>query len=270
VLLDHRWMFSGIPDRLADPSTGLLFEAHLPEGRARVLGTREGRQALLTRVIAPLVRRYGTGGARADLGAHILAFELMNEPDFVVEEWERDLSPRVARPLAFEALAELVSALCAVAHRAGTMATMSAARVHNLWAWGDPELGLDFVQLHSYPDLQHPERDRDVFGMPAASLGMAKPLVLGEFPCDAPRQHPPGTSPPDTTLADYLEFALAHGYLGAWPWSFSGTDAYGRVPEEPLLEFARRHPHLVNPRVRPGNRMDTDSRPIQPGGTRWT
>src|SRR4030095_5738658 len=75
-------------------------------------------------------------------------------------------------------------------------------------------------------------------------------VVLGEFPGDGPRQHPAGASPPATTLAEYLEFALASGYAGAWPWSFSGTDAYGRLPETPLKEFARRHPELVNRHAR--------------------
>jgi len=32
------------------------------------------------------------------------------------------------------------------------------------------------------------------------------------------------------------------GYAGAWPWSFSGTDAYGRLPVEPLRRLAKNHP----------------------------
>jgi hypothetical protein len=86
--------------------------------------------------------------------------------------------------------------------------------------------------------------------MPPGSLGIVKPIVLGEFPGNAPEQCPPGASPPPTTLDEYLEFAVSAGYLGAWPWSFSGTDAYGRLPEAPLREFARRHPELVNARAR--------------------
>jgi hypothetical protein len=39
------------------------------------------------------------------------------------------------------------------------------------------------------------------------------------------------------------------GYAGAWPWSFSGTDDYGRIPAEPLRAFALRYPALVNPRA---------------------
>jgi hypothetical protein len=130
------------------------------------------------------------------------------------------------------------------------LTTMSCARLHNLWAWDDPALELDFLQLHSYPDLKHPSRDADIFGRPVSTLGVRTRVVLGEFPGDGARQHPPGVSHPERTLGDYLEFALAAGYVGAWPWSFSGTDAYGALPEEPLVEFAARHAELVNPRYR--------------------
>ena len=40
----------------------------------------------------------------------------MNEPDFVVEEWERDLSSRVSRPLPFAVLAELVTRVERMVH----------------------------------------------------------------------------------------------------------------------------------------------------------
>jgi hypothetical protein len=251
VLLDHRWLFEGVRDTIADPATGALLDVRLPFGRANVLHTTAGRTALFHRVIEPLVRRYAPGGQRADLADRVFFFELMNEPDFVVEEWERDVSSHVARPLKFEVLAQMVADLSALVHACSqALTTIGCGRLHNLWAWGDPDLGIDFVQVHSYPDVNHPERDADVFGMPAASLGIAKPVVLGEFPGNAPAQCPAGASPPPTTLDEYLEFAVSGGFLGAWPWSFSGTDAYGRFPEAPLREFARRHPELVNASAR--------------------
>jgi hypothetical protein len=249
VLLDHRWMFDGVRDTIADPATGALLEVRLPHGRARVLGTAAGRDALFDRVIDPLVGRYGQAGARADLGAHVLAFEMMNEPDFVIEEWERDLSRHVRQPLPFAVMAELVSRLSDVTHaRSSAMTTIGAARLHNLWAWDSDRLGLDFLQVHTYPDTRATGVDADVFGMAASSLGVSHPVVLGEFPGDAALHHPEDASPPETTLAEYLEFAVRAGYAGAWPWSFSGTDAYGRLPVEPLRRFAARHPDLVNPR----------------------
>ena len=88
---------------------------------------------------------------------------------------------------------------------------MGCARLHNLWAWDDPALGLDFLQLHSYPDLKHPERDADVFGKPVATLGMRKRVVLGEFPGDGARRHLAGVSPPARRSTEYLEFAVAAG-----------------------------------------------------------
>lgn len=242
VLLDHRWMFTGVRQTIADPVTGALLEVQLPEGRARVLLSVSGRDALFDSVIEPLVRRYGHSGERADLAPALLAFEFMNEPDFVIEEWERDLSPHVARPLPFEVIADLVSRLSDVVHEhSAALATIGCARVHNLWAWDDDALGLDVLQVHSYPDTRHPERKRDPFGMPASTLGVRRDVILDEVPC---------TAPPGMTLDDSLEFAVSGGYRGAWPWSFSGTDAYGRVPREPLERFAARHPDLVNPRAR--------------------
>ena len=49
------------------------------------------------------------------------------------------------------------------------MTTLGGARLRNLWAWEDAALGLDLLQVHSYPDLRHPARDVDLFGTPAAS-----------------------------------------------------------------------------------------------------
>ena len=247
VLLDHRWMYGGVRDTIADPATGALLEARLPHGRAHVLHSRVGRMALFERVIDPLVMRYGRGGRRVELGDAIAAYEFMNEPDFVIDEWERDTSSHVLRPLPFEAMAQLVSRLSDVVHRySSSFTTLGCARVRNLWAWDDETMGLDVLQLHSYPDLRRPERDPDVYGIEASALGMKRRVILGEFPGNGLEQHPPDATPPPTTLGDYLEFAVRAGYAGAWPWSFSGTDAYGRLPVDPLRRFAARHPELVN------------------------
>jgi len=249
VLLDHRWVFEGVRETIADPATGVLLDVSLPDGRSRVLRDRIGRESLLRGVIEPLLGRYGRRGDRTDLGPQIHAVEFMNEPDFVVEEWERDLSSSVSRPLPFAVLADLVMRVNEMVHtHIGALTTIGCARLHNLWAWDDPALDLDFLQLHSYPDLKHPDRDADVFGKPVAALGMRKRVVLGEFPGDGARRHPAGVSHPERTLEEYLEFALAAGYAGAWPWSFSGTDDYGTLPETSLIDFARRHEALVNPR----------------------
>ena len=253
VLFDHRWMFKGVRETLADEVTGDLLEARLPHGRANVLLTPRGRDALFERVLAPLVRRYAAGGERADLATQILAYEFMNEPDFVIEEWERDLSRHVTRPLGFEVLADMVARLSALVHaHSPALTTLGGARTRNLWAWDDEALGLDLLQIHTYPDELHPDRDEDPFGKTPRELNVRRPILLGEFPGNGPVQHPAGAAPPNRALDEYLEFALASGYAGAWPWSFSGTDDYGRLPPEPLGRFGQRYPELVNHRFNPG------------------
>jgi len=251
VLLDHRWMFRGLPDRVPDATSGSLLETTLPQGRSSVLIEPASQDRLFESVFAPIVRRYGHAGARADLATSVFAYELMNEPDFVIEEWEQDLSRDVPAPIRFAVLAEQVGRLSRLVHRESTAkTTLAAARLRNLWAWGDEAFGLDFLQVHSYPDRLHPMRDEDVFGREPDSLGSRLPVVLGEFPGNGPIQHPRGAFPPPWTLGDYLEFALSQGYAGAWPWSFSGTDGYGSLPKEPLLSFARRHPEVVHIRAK--------------------
>ena len=105
------------------------------------------------------------------------------------------------------------------------------------------------LQIHSYPDTRHPGRDLDPVANAAPSLGFSKPVLLGEFPGNAALQHPADASPIVHGIDEVLEAAVTGGYAGAWPWSFSGTDAYGRLPVAPLREFAARHPELVNPRA---------------------
>ncbi len=248
VMLDHRWMFSGIAHRRVDPVTGERQRVEMPHGRARVLLRPEGHDALFACVLEPIVERYGPSGPRADLSTVVAAYELMNEPDFVVNEWT-DLSRRVRRPLPFSVLGDVVARFSDLVHaRSSAMTTLGGARVRNIDAWRDARLGLDLLQVHSYPDLRDPDRDIDPVGTPAAVYAPEQPLLLGEFPGNGPQQYPPGAMPPPTTLDEYLEFAWSAGYAGAWPWSFSGTDHYGRLPAEPLLRFARAHPELVNAR----------------------
>jgi hypothetical protein len=253
VLFDHRWMFSGVRETIADPISGDLLEGRLPEGRARIMLAREGREALVERLVTPFVRRYGPSGARADLAPHVLAYEFMNEPDFVIDEWEQDLSPHVRLPLSFDTVADLIARVSDVVHaHSRAFTTLGGARLRNLWAWDDEALGLDVLQLHTYPDLKRPTLDEDPFGLPATSLGVRRPVLIGEFPGN-PRVHqPPGVVPPERDLGDYLAFAVNGGYVGAWPWSFSGTDAYGSVAREALISFGARYPELLNPRFRAG------------------
>jgi hypothetical protein len=72
--------------------------------------------------------------------------------------------------------------------------------------WDDAAYGLDFVQIHSYPDVRYPDRDETLVGRTASDFGLSKPLLIGACPSH-PRQHPEGHLSPAYTLADYLYLA---------------------------------------------------------------
>ena len=56
----------------------------------------------------------------------------------------------------FEVLADLVSRMSDLVHaeHADVLTTIGCARMHNLWAWDADAMGLDLLQVHSYPDVR--------------------------------------------------------------------------------------------------------------------
>ena len=163
--------------------------------------------AFIDRVLDPFLDRYGSHDA-------IHSYDVINEPDWR-PEWPID------------SLRAFVGAVSNRIHQQSrALVTLGGGRVRNAKQWDDPVYGLDFVQVHSYPDVRYPDRDEGLFGRTAASFGLTRPLLIGECPSD-PRQHPEGHLSPAYTLADYLNLAREGGYLGAWPWSFKGVDAFG-------------------------------------------
>jgi hypothetical protein len=163
-------------------------------------------RAFAERVVEPLLDRVG----RADA---IHSFDVINEPDW--------------RPWPLDRLRAFVGDVASRIHaRSDALVTLGGGRVDGVREWDDPRYGLDFLQVHSYPDVRYPDRDVRVFERSAASLGVSKPVLIGECPSN-PRLSPAGHLSPAYTLRDYLELARGGGYLGAWPWSFKGVDAFG-------------------------------------------
>jgi len=173
--------------------------------------------AFLDRVLEPFLDRYG-----ANRSIHSL--DVINEPDWVT----RELATNPARGVwPIENLRAFVGGAAARIHaRSSALVTVGGGQVRFAREWDDAAYGLDFVQVHSYPDVRYQDRDVSLFGMTAADFGLSKPLLIGECPPD-PRAHPEGHLSPAYTLDDYLNLARDGGYLGAWPWSFKGVDAFG-------------------------------------------
>ena len=187
--------------------------------RRLALVDRAGASAFLDRVLDPFLDRYGRSPV-------IHSFDMINEPDWVIAELATDRR-RAVWPL--ERL-RLFAGLMAkrIRARSPALITIGGGRVAAAREWNDPVYDLDFIQLHSYPDVRYPFRDDSVFGKTAADFGVAKPVLIGECP-SRPRVHPAAHLSPAYALADYLALARDGGYLGVWPWSFKGTDAFGAV-----------------------------------------
>jgi hypothetical protein len=206
VLLDFPW--------LDDP------------GRRLALLDRHGQSSFLDHVIDPFVDRCGRSPA-------IHSFDLINEPDWVIAELATDRA-RAAWPLErLRLFAAMMSAR--VRSRSQALITIGGGRVSAVKEWDNDAYDLDFIQVHSYPDVRYPGRDDGVFGKTAAQYGVKRPVLIGEFPAD-PHTHPPGHLSPAWTVSDYLHLAREGGYLGAWPWSFTGTDAFGAVDLHALAQ----------------------------------
>lgn len=189
-----------------------------PQRRLALLD-RHDRSAFLERVLDPFLDRYGRSPA-------IHSLDLINEPDWVVAGLATDRA-RAAWPLErLRRFAQMMSGR--IRPRSSAQRTIGGGRVAAVKEWDNDAYDLDFIQVHSYPDVRYPSRDSGLIGKPASELGVTRPILIGEFPSD-PRAHPADHLSPAYGVADYLAWARDGGYLGAWPWSFKGTDAFGAV-----------------------------------------
>ena len=242
VLFDYSWMLSR---EERNESGALLFRT-----RPELLTSPAACRHVIETLIDPLLDRYGSGGEHQALGKVIHSIDVMNEPDWVTRGLAPDRSRdavtgqrRLQQPFSRQSLRAFVGAVADRVHaRTRALVTIGAGRVRFVAEWDRPEYGLDFIQLHSYPDVQHPRRDTRLMGRSCASLGVSKPVLIGEFPTNGDRQHPPGHAPPPFSLADYLDLARDGGYLGAWPWSFRGVDDFGAVDEAVFRERLELYP----------------------------
>jgi len=221
VLFDHTLAFHPAP--LAGAIVG---------GHRAWLADPDGQSRLIDTVVAPLAHRYGADGPRADLGRVVFAWDLLNEPDWLVTE----LSPAAqATPMPFDVLAAWIRDAAETLHRAGAGAvTVGGARLRFASWWDDPRLGLDFLQAHSYYDPAH---DYDVLQTPPAALGLMRPLIIGEYSARGDAADA-ATGRPPLDAAALAELMLAGGCAGAWPWSWRGVDAHGPIGDDAMRAVA--------------------------------
>ena len=230
VLFDFLWM-KGAP---------LEGTSYAPNPEA--LASPEGQARLFGNVIDPFLDRYGASTA-------LHSIDVINEPDWVTEglefrerRWRRRRGS--TRPFSKADLRSLVSGVASRVHaRSHAVVTVGGGRVRHAPEWNDEAYDLDVIQVHSYPDVEHPDRDRSLIGCSSADLGVSKPVLIGEFPVNGDREHPPDHHPPALSADDYFAVAKDGRYFGAWPWSFKGHDPFGgwpRLTSAPSADAARR------------------------------
>jgi hypothetical protein len=221
VLFDHSLAFHAT--ELAGARVG---------GHRAWLADPEGQSRLLDTVVGPLARRYGASGTHAPLGHAVFAWDLLNEPDWLVTELYP--TPR-ATPMPFDVLAAWIRDAAGEFHRhdAG-LVTVGGARLRFAAWWDDPRLGLDFLQAHAYYDPAH---DLDVLRTPHHVLSIARPVVLGEYSAQGdPEDAAAGR--PRLHAVDLAGAALLGGYAGAWPWAWRDVDTHGAIGHDAMRAVA--------------------------------
>ena len=169
-------------------------------GRRTVIASVRRQQALLSRVLEPLFEHVGRHPA-------IAAWDVMNEP-----EWATlgvgTFDPRraVRRSVMRRFLGDVTALAHARTHHPVTIGSAGAR-----WLALVRGLGLDFYQVHWY---EHMERQSPL-NRPVSTLGVDRPVMLGEFPTRGSRYTP----------TEIVEVAIEAGYAGGWFWSVQAEDA---------------------------------------------
>jgi hypothetical protein len=188
----------------------VLLDFHWCLGRRIVHGVQLGgrraslvdpiaREALLDRVLGPLLRRYGAEPI-------VWAWDVMNEPEWVtlgLGSWNPFSAVEQADMKTFLELA--VSMVHAEAKQPVTVGSASAA-----WLPLVQGIGLDLYQPHWYDRLER----LSALSSPVRTLGLDRPAILGEFP----------TRGSSRDVKMLLTAARESGYSGALLWSVLSSD----------------------------------------------
>lgn len=173
-------------------------------GRAATLLDPARRRSLVEGAVTPMMQHLG----KTD---RVLAFEIIAEPDWGVEELHEQQDGRIKLPLAV--MRDVVSQVVRPIHRhTRALATVESNRSRNMRHWTG--LGLDYYSFSWYDWLE----PYDPLPTHAQTLMLDRPVVLGEYPAGGSTIY---------QLPQALDIAYTHGYAGAFAWSFWSGDGFG-------------------------------------------
>jgi hypothetical protein len=191
VLLDFLWCKRG---RAVD-GVGI-------HGRRALVATEARREALIERVVRPILRRYATEPV-------IAAWDVFNEPEWATlgvgsANPSASLPPTSMRRL-LEGLLDIVHAEARQPATVGLAGLDGALIVDGL--------PVDVLQLHWYDRMCASLYD------PVVWVAAGRPVLLGEFPTAHTARGP----------AETISRARALGYCGALGWSVLATDEFSSL-----------------------------------------
>lgn len=224
-------------------------------GRSDLMTDPAKRQALLENVVAPVVTRYKNQ-------PYILAWEVMNEPEWVISDLP-EADPQTTAPMTMAQFWDFTADVSSLVRtRTNAYVTMGSASLkwHRVWtnafadAKGLPRPDLTLYQTHYYSWMDgwqwvnHPDLGTTKFSaleQSYAALGLDRPMVVAEF--DAP-----------SGAATLLDTIAANGYAGAWPWAY---------PNVGWTEFSSwEAAHAADVRIPPAGVIPTPQPPNAPVG----
>jgi hypothetical protein len=216
VLLDFSFMFN------ATTVNGVQIGGH-----ANLINTSAGQQALINNVFVPVFQRYGHN-------AQIISWEVMNEPEWAITE-DGALNGNISQPSSLANFQSLTTQVATAIH-ANTQSYVTVGEASMKWDQQWKGLGLDFYQIHYY-DWMQPYPVTNVYAATYASLGLDRPVVLGEFPAGGSAT---------ATLQQYLDTWFNNGYAGTWSWSYKGVDGNGVPNVTVMTNWASAHAAAIN------------------------
>jgi hypothetical protein len=187
VLVDFLWF------RRARSVNGVRLGGH-----ARTVSDAGRRGRLIESVFAPIFARYGQEPV-------VWGWDLCNEPEWAV----RRVAAHPASTVRRRDMTAFLREAAACAHEYAVQpVTVGLASLRGLGLVRSA--GLDLYQVHWYDALQR----RAPLETPVDSLGLDRPVLLGEFPTRGSRRAP----------SDIVAAARRAGYTGALAWSVLAED----------------------------------------------
>lgn len=215
-------------------------------GRANLISVSTMRAALLKNVIAPILSRYGTN-------ANILAWEIMNEPEWAVAGLPQNtIDPSKVDAIPRAAFWDFCNSVINLVHSStNQQVTIGSASLkwYRIWTpaysaqYGLPSLNFDFYQTHYYswmdpycitndPDLgtvcMNPLHQK----LSGLVLG-GKAMVIGELALT-------------TNATGILSQLLNLGYSGAWPWAYTQASSGYPIDWTTFTTWTTAHQSIIH------------------------